>query len=123
MKVRNDILKLVVSWKAHDPETLFINEEWSEVFPLLMARRVYWPSRKHFVVQFQAKAGLDFSWHLHEDYNEQLIVLSGEVALEVVKKKIYVTAGQQYSVPAGMLHRGKYEVDTDLLLIFTPKET
>lgn len=69
-----------------------------------------------------AKLKGDFVWHSHANEDELFMVIEGELIIELRDKKIQLSAGEFYIVPAGVEHRPIAREEVSVLL-FEPNST
>lgn len=119
MQIRNAIKKLLVSWDSFGPDHFEVTNEWSEVYPGLKMRAIEWTDGAKYVYMCEARAGLDFGYHLHPDYDENLFLISGEADIQVGETHNRMIRGDYLLIPRGILHRGIYNTDSHVLLFFT----
>lgn len=118
MKLKNEILKLAVSWKAQDPQSLNAFPEWTSPYEGLRWKLMDWENLGTVAVQTECAPGLDFPYHLHHAHDEVLTVLEGYAEIEIIKTTHTLRAGESILIPKGVLHRGVYPEGAKVLLVF-----
>lgn len=55
--------------------------------------------------------------HIHENSDEMFVVLSGVVYLDFDSKSVMLSAGESYTVPAGVAHKSRVPGRAELIVI------
>lgn len=119
MNVRNSILRLALNFKESDPRDIEVSDEWSSPYEGVAWRLVADDPK---CVLCKIDAGVDFTWHVHDDHDETLYVISGVAHVEVVTHKHRLGPKEIIQIDAGLIHRGYYPRDSVIMLTFTPNE-
>ncbi|KAB2330709.1 cupin domain-containing protein [Bacillus mesophilum] len=59
----------------------------------------------------------DFVWHKHEETDEVLIVLDGELVIAFRDGEVKLSAGEMYIVPKGVEHKPYAETECQVMLV------
>jgi mannose-6-phosphate isomerase-like protein (cupin superfamily) len=59
----------------------------------------------------------EFVWHAHPDSDEMFLVISGELTLQLRDGDVVVGPHELYTVPAGVEHCPKAEVETVIVMV------
>lgn len=59
----------------------------------------------------------EFVWHAHPDSDELFLVISGELTLQLRDGDIVLGPNELYTVPAGVEHCPKTEVETVIVMV------
>lgn len=59
----------------------------------------------------------EFVWHAHPDSDELFLVVSGELTLQLRDRDVVVGPNEIYTVPAGVEHCPKADVETVIVMV------
>ena len=59
----------------------------------------------------------EFVWHAHPDSDELFLVISGELTLQLRDGDVVLGPNELYTVPAGVEHCPKAEVETVIVMV------
>lgn len=61
--------------------------------------------------------GFEGPRHVHETSDEMFVVLSGVVYLDFGSKSVMLSAGESYTVPAGVVHKSRVPGRAELIVV------
>lgn len=70
-----------------------------------------------------AKGKLSTNWHTHDDQDETLLLLTGEMTVQLRDGDVRLTPGDLLVVPRGVEHCPRVESDEACLLVIGPDVT
>jgi mannose-6-phosphate isomerase-like protein (cupin superfamily) len=59
----------------------------------------------------------EFHWHKHDDEDEFLLVLEGELLIDLEGKTVTLARDQGYTVPRGVVHRTRAPGRTTIVMV------
>lgn len=83
-----------------------------------------WAANCHYAGKIlHIKAGHRTSKQLHQEKHESLLVLSGQLGIELVDKSCTLEEGETFYLPAGTIHRlsAKGHLDCDVVEVSSPE--
>lgn len=81
--------------------------------------------QKHFhISRSKAKRkGAQWPMHIHKNSYETIIMTEGSGILVIDEQKLYIKAGESFTVPAGILHGGyALEDNTEIICVVVPSD-
>ena len=100
-------------------EVINIEEKFSLFSDYLSPKRIEKLNGQQIIL---AKLKGEFVFHKHDHEDELLMVIKGQLILELKDKTVVVNPGEFYTVPRGVEHKPTAKEESHLLL-FEPLET